>query len=270
MVQLNFDARTVEPIVGIEPVPAGWYKVMIDDSERRPTKNADGSYINLRYSIIEGQYAGRKIFQMLNIENPSVQAKEIAFRQLSAIQHAIGVLQITDTAELHGKPLQIRVRIQKDPNEQYPDQNQVSGYKNINDTVPGSGQPITAAPTAAAPSAPQGWAMQTSTPTAPAPTLAPTPVAAPAADEYQYTPDKKHRWKPGMANWEAVPVAAPVAPPPVTVPVPPPVETAPNGATPGWTPPANPQPWATQTSPDSPAAPANPISPAPPWATPKS
>ena len=182
MASLNFDATTVQPDTGFELLPAGWYNAMIDESAINPTKDGVGAYLQLRFSVIDGQYQGRKVFARLNIRNANQTAQEIAYKQLSAIAHSVGVLQVQDSSQLHGIPLKIRVRIRKDPSGQYEDQNEINGYKNINEAV--QGQAAAFAPAAPAmPAAPAGFAQPA--PVAPAPAFAqpaaPQPWAQPAA-----------------------------------------------------------------------------------------
>ncbi len=104
MVALNFDANTVEPSEAFEALPAGWYQTIISNSEMKPTSRKDGSYLQLEMTIIEGQFAGRKLFDRLNIHNSNQVAQEIAYKTLSAICHAVGVMQLQDSAQLHGAP----------------------------------------------------------------------------------------------------------------------------------------------------------------------
>lgn len=195
MASLNFDATTVEPDTGFELLPAGWYNAMIDESDIRPTNNGAGAYLQLRFSVIAGQYQGRKVFTRLNIRNANQTAQDIAYKQLSAIAHSVGVLQVQDSSQLHGIPLKIRVRIRKDPSGQYEDQNEINGYKNINDAVQGQtaafapagfAQPVApampqAAPAFAQPAAPQPWAQPAAPMAQPAPQPAPVaPAPQPA------------------------------------------------------------------------------------------
>ena len=198
MASLNFDATTVQPDTGFELLPAGWYNAMIDESAINPTKDGVGAYLQLRFSVIDGQYQGRKVFARLNIRNANQTAQDIAYKQLSAIAHSVGVLQVQDSSQLHGIPLKIRVRIRKDPSGQYEDQNEINGYKNINEAVQGQAAAFVpaapaipaapagfapampqAAPAFAQPAAPQPWA-QPAAPLAqpaPQPALQPAPVA---------------------------------------------------------------------------------------------
>lgn len=210
MASLNFDATTVQPDTGFELLPAGWYNAMIDESGINPTKDGVGAYLQLRFSVIDGQYQGRKVFARLNIRNANQTAQEIAYKQLSAIAHSVGVLQVQDSSQLHGIPLKIRVRIRKDPSGQYEDQNEINGYKNINEAV--QGQAAAFAPAAPAmPAAPAGFA-----PVAPqpAPAMPPQPAfAAPAAPQpwaQPAAPLAQPAPQPATAP-QAAPVAAPWA-----------------------------------------------------------
>jgi hypothetical protein len=45
MAQLNFDASRVEPATGMDAIPAGWYNVMVDQSEMKPTRYGDTWYL---------------------------------------------------------------------------------------------------------------------------------------------------------------------------------------------------------------------------------
>ena len=128
MAQLNFDAREVKPSAAPDPIPAGKYLVEISESEMKETKNKDGSYLELVFTVVDGEYRGRKIWDRLCINHPNAKTVEIARANLSAICHAVGVLQPQDSAQLHGLPLVVGVRLKK--NEQNGDMyNEVKGYK---------------------------------------------------------------------------------------------------------------------------------------------
>ena len=62
MALLNFDSTNVAPQQAMDPVPAGWYNMMMTASEMKPTANADGSYLACEFAILDGQFAKRKIF----------------------------------------------------------------------------------------------------------------------------------------------------------------------------------------------------------------
>ena len=267
MVQLSFDARAVEPRMGFDPIPSGWYKAMITEADLKPTRAGTGSFLNIQFSVLEGQFQNMKVFARLNIDNPNAQAKEIAFRELSTICHAIGIQVLQDSEELKNKPMFIRVKKRTgqknaETGEEYDDSNDIKSYKNINDTTVLTGTtaaPVTGVviPAAAAP-------VTAAAPAVAAPVALPPVAAAPVLDpSYQYTPDNTHRWKVGMAAWEPVPAAAPPAPPP-----------PPGGAVAGGWQAAPAQPWAAAAAaPVVAAAPVAPPAPPavtgakPPWST---
>ena len=114
MANLNgFDASTVEPTTEFDPVPAGKYLAVITASEMKDTKSGNGSYLELQFQIIEGEYANRNAWARLNLSNPNAQAVQIARAQLSAICRAVGVITPNDSVELHNLPLVVDVRCTK-------------------------------------------------------------------------------------------------------------------------------------------------------------
>jgi len=109
----GFDARTVNPTVGFEPIPAGDYLVVITESEMKQNRNTPGSHLALTFEVIEGEYKGRKLFTNLNLDNPNRQAVKIARAELSAICRAVGVMTPKDSMELHNLPMRVRVGLEK-------------------------------------------------------------------------------------------------------------------------------------------------------------
>ena len=136
MAQLNqhFDASAVEPAAPFELLPPGRYSVQIVQSEMRATRAGNGQYLWLEMDVIEGPHQGRKIWDQLNLVNPNQQTVEIAQRALSAICHAVGQLQVSDSEQLHLRPLQVTLAVEPDsrdkhlpPHEQRK-QNKIKGY----------------------------------------------------------------------------------------------------------------------------------------------
>ena len=250
---LNFDATTVAPDTGGgDPVPAGWYNVMVDESEMKPTKAEGGLRLSLRFTIMDGQYANRKVFTGLNLKNANPVAQEIAYKQLSAICHAVGVMQVQDSQQLHGRPLKIKVKVRAASGD-YEASNDITSYKNINEQVDG---PATGGAPAGAPWAgQQAPAAQQAAPWAgaPAATPAPTqqfapPVQAPepaaAAPQWQ-PPAAQHPWAQAPQQQAPVqqapvqqqaPQQAPAAQHPAQGATPPWMQqaAAPAGGTPSW------------------------------------
>ena len=132
----GFNAAEVEPQSSMEPIPAGWYTCIITDSEFKPTKKGNGEYLQLRLDVIDGENEGRVLFDRLNLSNPNQTAVDIAQRQLSAICRAIGVMTPQDSADLHDKPIKVKVKIRPAGNG-YEASNEVSAY----DSAEGAGAP---------------------------------------------------------------------------------------------------------------------------------
>lgn len=130
----EFDSDEVEPSQTFEPIPTGWYNVIIDSAEVKETKKQNGYYLSIEFKIIDGQHTGRKVFANLNIQNPNQTAQEIALRNLSAIARSTGVGKVNDSSELLDQTLQIRITVTND--EEYGPGNDVKGFKPLGDKPP--------------------------------------------------------------------------------------------------------------------------------------
>jgi len=111
----GFDANQVEPTSDFEPVPAGKYLAVITESEVKENKAQNGSYLQLTFQIIEGEFKNRFLWARLNLDNQNATAVKIARAELSAICRAVGVMAPNDSAELHDLPLVINVKSKKRP-----------------------------------------------------------------------------------------------------------------------------------------------------------
>lgn len=109
----GFNANEVDPATEFDPVPAGKYLAVITDSEVKPTKTGNGSYLQLTFEILDGPHKGRHLWSRLNLDNPNETAVKIARAELSAICRAVGVMAPNDSIELHNLPLVISVRCKK-------------------------------------------------------------------------------------------------------------------------------------------------------------
>jgi len=141
MANLNgFNANDVEPTATFEPLPAGKYLATITASEMKPTKKGDGSYLQLEFTVVDGDCKGRKVWDRLCINHPNDLTQKIARGNLSAICRAVGVMQPKDSVELHNIPLQITVKCKKreDTGEIT---NEVKGYAAKGKAAPAASQP---------------------------------------------------------------------------------------------------------------------------------
>lgn len=141
----NFNANHVEPTTEFEAIPAGKYLAMITDSETKPTKSGSGSYLQLTFQILDGEYKGRFLWARLNLNNPNATAVQIAKAELSAICRATGVMTPGDSVELHNLPLFITVRCRKRP-DTGDVSNEIKGYARQEMATPQPQQAATSTP----------------------------------------------------------------------------------------------------------------------------
>lgn len=154
MASLNFDAATVDPQSSFEPIPEGWYVVQATASEMKPTRDGTGAYLEMTLKVLEPPHAGRLLFYRLNLKNNNPMAQEIAYKQLSAICHAVGVIQVQDSQQLHGLPFKVKVSVKKDESGKYEPSNEIKAVRSVheNGAAPAAAAPsfVQAAPPAAA------------------------------------------------------------------------------------------------------------------------
>lgn len=144
MASFSFNAADVAPAETFDVIPAGEYHGQVIASDLRATKSGTGQYIWLEQEILDGQYKGRKLWTTLNIINSNETAVDIAARQLSALCHAVGEIDVSDTDQLHFKPMLMVVKVVP-KTEQYAAKNEVSGYKPSGGTTQvASSRPATA------------------------------------------------------------------------------------------------------------------------------
>lgn len=162
---MTFDANSVapaEPRAEFTTLPAGKYAVQIVQSEMREARTGNGRYLWLEMDVVDGEFAGRKLWDRLNLISTNPQAAEIAQRTLSAICHATGQATVSDSEMLHMKPLTATVKVRPaGPDRQgvhREAQNEIRGYE----AKPGgmraapAARPQAPAPAAVAAAAPAG------------------------------------------------------------------------------------------------------------------
>lgn len=134
MATLNFDASGIDTTSQFDAIPAGDYEAMVTASEMKTTKDGTGQYLEMTVEIQTGQFQGRRMWDRLNLQNRNPKAVEIAQKQLAQLCHATGVLQVTDSQQLHNRPVVMKVAVKNDP-ERGPS-NEIKGYKAKGTTQP--------------------------------------------------------------------------------------------------------------------------------------
>lgn len=147
-----------------DPLPAGWYTATISKAELRKTNDGTGEYIAVRYDITGPTHQGRVVFGNLNIKNKSSQAEEIGRTALGEIMRGIGLARVTDTDQLIGGSLAIKLNVKEARTDsatgkQYEASNEVKGFKAIGGSAaPAPAFAAKAAPAAAPAKAAPPWA----------------------------------------------------------------------------------------------------------------
>ena len=121
-----FNAADVKP-QSFDVLPAGEYEAIIVNSEFKTTVAGNGKYLNLELQVLNGPFQNRKLFDKLNLVNPSEKAVEIARGTLSAICRSVGVMTPKDSSELHNRPLRVKVTVKK--SDEFGEQNEVKAYR---------------------------------------------------------------------------------------------------------------------------------------------
>lgn len=149
MASLN-EVPTEVPESKFDAIPPGWYRAMIIEDEVKKTKAGTGSYIQAKIQIVEpGKFMNRTVLTNFNIQNPNVEAVNIATRQLQDICKAVGIpWKPADTNVLHMKPLLVKLALREYNGS---DQNEVKGFKAC---LPGAS---TQAPATAGATRPGNW-----------------------------------------------------------------------------------------------------------------
>ncbi len=125
MAQLEtaYDANDL-PKSDFEPIPAKTYEAVIHSASVANVKN-NGQQLKIRLDITGPDHQGRVVFDNVTLKNQNVQAVEIGKKRLGEYIRAAGVQRLTDTDQLVGAPVRVRIGIEK--NEEYGDRNKVNG-----------------------------------------------------------------------------------------------------------------------------------------------
>ena len=132
---LTFNAREVQPDTGTPlPLPAGKYQVTISGAESRVAKSEEaGEMLSIEFTIDESkhpEFANRRCYDLLCINHQKAQTREIARRKLSAVCHAIDVLELSNTEQLLGHGLVVKLKV-REAEGNFDARNDVASYHAI-------------------------------------------------------------------------------------------------------------------------------------------
>lgn len=111
------------------PMPAGTYNLEITHVEDTLTKAGD-KRLKVTFSVIDGEYVGRKIFEGYNLTGANQKAVEISRGQIKSLLKLSGRdnFQIKDPSELIGIQVSASVKVQEGK-DGYSDKNTISSFK---------------------------------------------------------------------------------------------------------------------------------------------
>jgi len=121
----GYDATQVKDSE-FEALPAGEYRAVITESERKKTKDGSSELLQVKLQIVDGQYKNRTIIDRFNLWNKNPQATTIAQQQFKKVCEAVNVPKPGDSSAMHMKPLMIKLSVREYNGT---NQNEVKGYK---------------------------------------------------------------------------------------------------------------------------------------------
>lgn len=102
----GFDANDHED-TNREALPAGWYSMVVHDTEMKPTKAGNGTLLEIVLRCTDGEYKGRQAWGRINMKNPSTTCVEMGQKELASLCRACDVLKPRDSTEFHGKRISV-------------------------------------------------------------------------------------------------------------------------------------------------------------------
>lgn len=85
-----------------EALPEGQYIASVSKIELKYTKAGNGQYLNVQFTIVDGQLKGKTFFDKINISNINQQAVEIGLARLNTLLSVGGLHALEDTEQLNG------------------------------------------------------------------------------------------------------------------------------------------------------------------------
>lgn len=93
------------------PIPNGYYVMCVTGAELNQGTGKSG--LKMEYTILDGKYKDRKVWDYINLTNPNAKCVEIGLSQLSALCLAVNIPTPQDSSELLDKPFVGRVKMGK-------------------------------------------------------------------------------------------------------------------------------------------------------------
>jgi len=107
------DGTGIDQTKSFGPLPAGEYGVRIVDACVKQTNAGNGFYIKLEMET----ETKRRVWWNLTLSNPSEKATQIGKEQLDSVRQAVGLVALSDTNELIGKLITVKLSVDGEYNK---------------------------------------------------------------------------------------------------------------------------------------------------------
>ena len=110
----DVDMNGIEGQMGGSGVlPAGVYRCVLVEGNRKPTKSNTGELLELKFSVQNGEFAGSKITHRLNLWNPNATASRIAKQEYKKLLDTINLApqQVSDVSQMFNIPLDVELSV---------------------------------------------------------------------------------------------------------------------------------------------------------------
>jgi len=124
----NMTSEDLEKNAGsFEPIPDGWYSAIVSDAQEVRNKSGNGHHVSICFTLTQDNdsYAGRKVWENYNTDNPNETARNIGIAKLKRLLIAANISSVSDVSDIQDAVVQIKVGRDKRDNER----NTVSSYR---------------------------------------------------------------------------------------------------------------------------------------------
>lgn len=110
----------IDPDSGFEPIPPGEYVLIILETDVRSNSKNTGSFLEMKYQVASGPYAGQELRDYINVQHENKKAERIGIQRFAALCRAAGFPEnalVQDTAVLLNRQVRAEVDVEatKDP-----------------------------------------------------------------------------------------------------------------------------------------------------------
>lgn len=109
------------------PIPEGIYRVKVEKQKEVENNAKTAKGINISYKILEGEFAGRLVFDSFYLSHPNSAFEKGQRNKFNGLLEAVKVDCLNSLFDINAKPLTIKVKIKK-ATPDYPECNVVADY----------------------------------------------------------------------------------------------------------------------------------------------